>query len=223
MGTLVPLLAIACGLPALSACCLSVVGGTDESSTTSGMITTGGSSGGIVNDLGILWVSGVGALTAAQLAQSGAVSFNFTCSAPCPPANSGLDGGAAAVNDAALDLGHLWTQQCVGVVWVFESNESCASTSAEIRIINPRLPLSAMAFDYKGGWWTSVRAVGIGYWLPLGSVGFVTQPFPTQCGGPTTVCNPTGIAFDSAGYLWVANDDYINAYSPSTFSVSPPS
>jgi len=152
-------------------------------------------------------VGGVGALTEAQLSQSGEVSFSTTCDGPCGPL-----GGAAAVGTGAL-----WVQACLGGDIVsFQPSaafDSCTQLPTVVSV--DHILMDGLAFDSDGRLWGSAEG-GIMV-LSASLQGDWLEPLPVDCGGTDTICQPVGLAFDTAGFLWVGNGSIV-AFSPATLA-----
>ncbi len=213
-------------------------GGTGGTSGSGGASVTGGS--GQPSPLGTLWIGGSGALSPAELIDGGqSPSFGQTCTPPGYSGTSPVDG--VEVIDGH---GNLWAQFPDGTVgaltapiymWSASQLDSCAShpPAATFPLTDTVycggdgaecVPFfSVLAFDPAGNLWGAegdsnsifvYRAsdlAGGGQSLTAAAI-----VLGQQCGPLDVLCTPIGLAFDSAGTLWIGNGYSVIAYSPAT-------
>jgi len=122
--------------------------------------------------------------------------------------------------------GNLWAQAPSSDLYTWtpaQLLQSCASTMPAIGLA--AFITGPIAFDSQGSLWT---ASGSGYIEGYSSsdLGASQSTGPSwvvagDCGAPNLLCNPSGLAFDSNGYLWVANLYSVLAFAPTTLDQSP--
>jgi hypothetical protein len=148
----------------------------------------------------------------------------------CPPVamlQNPAQGGAEVMDG----LGQLWTQftsSPTNTISVWTDNEltnHCESEQPALRFGIPESNnLAAMAFDASGNLWASepqsneVLAYGANDLLSSGSIGPAYLLTQNTNKGASSLFNPTGLAFDKIGTLWVANYYSILAYHTATLA-----
>jgi hypothetical protein len=196
--------------------------------------TSGGTSGGLDggptsgNPLG-LWASGVFAYSTAELASSGSPAPTDQC---LDPSN-----GAASAPAAFDTSGNLWVQSSADSTMsvVMRSNAELAaacSTGAPTITVTISYPgvgmaeIDGMAFDPAGNLWLSMSTVATILGLSksqLAATGTVQPTYLIQLddtGDARELWAPLGLAFDSSGNLWVANNYSILEYSAASVAAA---
>jgi hypothetical protein len=201
--------------------------GTSSAGSSSGSATSSGSSTG-AQPIGTLWFGGSAALDATTLAHSGTVSFDHTCPLPGSSGEPMIQGPEAIDGDR-----NLWAL-CPGValcVWTpDQQRQSC--TSAPSRVIHLDtldVLLSAIAFDSHGNLWGTMPFPGSNWRGPVatGVAGYRASDLvpgvpvePTWFLYPScqaySLCDPSSLAFDAEGDLWVGDLEVLLGYSPAS-------
>jgi hypothetical protein len=204
--------------------------GTGNTGTASGSSTggvNGGSTTGPGIEAGTLWIGGQYGLAPEALTMS---ATDPTYMYKCPPVatlSSPAQGGAEVMDG----LGQLWTQFTsppTNTISVWTDNEltnSCESRHPAMSFsITEANNLAALAFDASGNLWASVPqgntilAYGANDLLSSNSIGpaYMLNQNPNK--GASSLFNPTGLAFDKFGTLWVANYYSVLAYHTATLA-----
>jgi len=216
-------------------------GGTGGTGGSGGNTVTGGS--GAPSPLGTLWIGGSGSLTPADLTDAGpSPSFGQTCLPPGYTSPDPVDG--VEVVDGH---GNLWAQFPDGTVgsgntapifmWSASQLASCASNPPAATY-----PLtdtvycggdgsgcepffSALAFDSAGNLWgteSDTNSIFVYRASDLAGGGQALTAAAIapgqQCGPLDVICAPIGLAFDSAGSLWIGNGYSVMVYTAATQS-----
>ncbi len=134
---------------------------------------------------------------------------------------------AAAVVDSQRDLWRC-SQTSKLEEWTLAQQTLSCSVGPEVGLEGFIASISAMAFDSQGSLWAADGYSIWGYRADrLVSDGGGDQPdwaMTSLCGGQSleVPCEPVGLAFDASGYLWVASQRSVIAYSPTTLAALPP-
>jgi hypothetical protein len=177
-----------------------------------------------------LWVDGLYAYAAAELASSGTSSPTDTCPVPRNGAST-----SPAVFDAA---GNLWAQRAADstisvILWTAQQLAAECSSGTPARTITidqsgTRAALdevTAMAFDAQATLWLSFQDDGVLLGLSSSqyqSSGTVIPAYTLQNGtsGAAQLYAPTGMAFDAAGNMWVGNVFSVLEYKTATLALA---
>jgi hypothetical protein len=199
--------------------------GTSGGSSSGGGISSGTSTGAGI-EAGTLWIGGANAFGPEVLAKSATTpAYTYTC-APVDTLAHPAQGGAEVIDSQ----GQLWTQFLTSApsntlsMWTpGQLADNCSSRHATVTLSIAQGSFANLAFDPSNNLWASAPTANelLGYsastLLTSGSIGgpnyLLTQ---NPKGGASSLFNPTGLAFDTTGTLWVANYYSILAYHTGT-------
>ncbi len=200
--------------------------GASSSGSTGGSVS-GGSSTGAPIEAGTLWIGGANAFSPEVLAKSATnPAFTYTC----PPVDT-LKYPAQGGSEVIDSQGQLWTQFLsaapANVLSMWSPGQlaqDCKSRHADVNLNVGQGSLANLAFDASGNLWASspsgneVVAYGANNLLSSNSISpsYVLAKNPKNA--TSSLFNPTGLAFDTTGTLWVANYYSILAYHTATLA-----
>ena len=180
-----------------------------------------------------LWLGGAAEVSATELMLGGDQKISDSC----PP----IDPSANPAGVSAFDAqGNLWVQYPSDTnslyMWTASQlGQACASGMPAVTLTSdwfgqPGEGFSAIAFDSQGNLWCvdpyeGVRNTLVGFRASdLDASGAIEPAWGVLQGGfgssSDNLQDPSSVAFDSAGNLWVGNVYSVIAYSPSTFAAA---
>jgi hypothetical protein len=172
-----------------------------------------------------LWVDGLYAYSASQLATTGSPAPEDVCPVPADGASS---------FPAAFDAqGNMWAQQAADqtlsvILWTADQLTQACSSASPARTVTINYPvgqISTMAFDAQGTLWLSFQNDGVLLGLSADQLlaNGTVVPAYTVLNGSTFAASltaPSGMAFDAAGNLWVGNIYSVLEYKPATLAAA---
>ena len=205
----------------------SGTGTTGGTTGTGAGATSSGSTTGPGVTPGTLWIGGAYALDPTALGMSATnPTYKYTC-APVATLANPAQGGAEVMDG----LGQLWTQfytstpTDVLAVWgPGELVDSCSTRHPALTFNISQSNIAALAFDASGNLWASapqsnlVLAYGASTLQVSGNIGPAYLLTANSSRSTSTLFNPTGLAFDTLGTLWVGNYYSILAYHAATLA-----
>jgi hypothetical protein len=216
---------------ALAACSGTNASSGESSGTGAGSGT--GATTGTPPAIGTLWVGGGGAMNPSSLTKPGSFTqLDLTCDSSGPTS-------PLAAASAFDPQGNLWVSSPTAdtdvsssllVEWKASDLASCATTQPAVKASVP-FPFVAMAFDASGNLWGtfyystfSNSPQGIAVYAaaalaPNPNLSPTAAFVDPGCGTVNALCNPTGLAFDADGTLWVGSFASVLAYSPQALAV----